>query len=349
MLVAPLNAKFQSLMEELNFGNPEPLITQYDSMVGNRTMGGAQDDAGVIRVRDMGQDEVRLALKTDCNPRVSWLWPREGGRRAVAECAINLALKGAEPIGITDCLNFGSPENPEVMWQFSESIEGISESCEALKIPVISGNVSFYNDTDGKPIYPTPMIGMVGIIDDKLPLPKSNFYSTQLELALVGPAEGGLGGSLMASSWFKRECGQPEETDLALLERMMKFLQRLRKKRISYGAHDISDGGLICSLLEMAFQSPHDCTGVELLVPSGVDLDRFLFGETIPRIVLAFDSVERGDIENLASQAGVAFTQLGQTNDSSQLVIRQGGAQILVSKIPDLKASWNQRWNKFFK
>jgi len=348
MLVATLQSKFQSLIEELNFANCEPLITQYDSMVGNRTVGGSQDDAGVIRIREMGEKEVRLALKTDCNPRVTWLWPREGGRRAVSECAINLAVRGAEPIGITDCLNFGSPENPEVIWQFEESIEGISEACQALKIPVISGNVSFYNDTDGKPIYPTPMIGMVGIIEDKLPLPHSNFYSTQLELALIGPVEGGLGGSLMATSWFKRECGQPEETDLALLDRMLKFLQRLRKKRITYAAHDISDGGLLCSVLEMAFHSPYDCTGVDLYIPSGCDSDRFLFGETIPRIIVAYDSIERGDIENLASQAGVIFTHLGQTNDSSIFAIKQGGAQVLSSRLPDLKSSWNQKWMKFF-
>lgn len=349
MLVAPLKAKFQALLEDLNFANPEPLISQYDSMVGNRTVGGSQDDAGVIRVREMGEKEVRLAIKADCNPRVTWLWPREGGRRAVAECALNLAVRGAEPIGITDCLNFGSPENPEVMWQFSESIEGISEACEALKIPVVSGNVSFYNDTDGKPIYPTPMIGMVGIIEDKLPLPHSNLYNTQLELAVIGPAEGGLGGSVMSSVWFKRECGQPEETDLALLERMLKFCQRLRKKKLTYSAHDISDGGLVSAVLEMAYRSPFDCIGVELNIPIGADLDRFLFGETIPRIVIAFDSTERGDIENIASQAGVSFTHLGQSNDSSAFTIRQGGAQVFNAKTSDLKVAWNQRWNNFFK
>lgn len=349
MLVATLNSKFQSLMEEINFANPHKLIEQYDSMVGNRTLSETQDDAAVIRIRDMGEKEIRLALKADCNPRVGWLWPREGGRRAVAECAVNLAIRGAEPIGITDCLNFGSPENPEVMWQFAESIEGISETCDALKIPVISGNVSFYNETDGKPIYPTPMIGMVGVIEDKLPLPHSNFYSTQLEIAVIGPIEGGLGGSLMASSWFKRECGQPEETDLAMLERMLKFCQRLRKRKIIHAAHDISDGGLVCSALEMAFHAPFDCTGFEMLIPQETDMDRFLFGETIPRVLLAYEPIERVDIENTASQAGVKFTHVGYTNDSSLITIRQGGAQIFSSKIPELKKGWNHRWDKFFK
>ena len=119
-------------MEQLNFSSPEQLVSQFDSMVGNRTVGQTFDDAAVIRIREIKDKEIRLAIKVDCNPRISWLWPREGGRRAVAECAINLAVRGAEPIGITDCLNFGSPENPEVMWQFSESIEGISEICDLL-------------------------------------------------------------------------------------------------------------------------------------------------------------------------------------------------------------------------
>jgi len=349
MLVATLSSKFHSLMEEINFANPHKLIEQYDSMVGNRNVGGSQDDSAVIRLRDMGDNEIRLAIKADCNPRVCWLWPREGGRRAVAECSLNLAVRGAEAIGITDCLNFGSPENPEVMWQFSESIEGISETCEALKIPVISGNVSFYNETDGKPIYPTPMIGMVGIIDDKIPLPHSSFYSTQLEIAVIGPTEGGLGGSLMASSWFKRECGQPEETDLAMLERMLKFCQRIRKRKMTYAVHDISDGGLVCSALEMAFHSPFDCTGVEVLIPQEADLDRFLFGETVPRVLIAYEPADRVDIENTASQAGVKFTHIGNTNDSSLITIRQGGAQVFSSKIPDLKTGWSRRWDKFFK
>ncbi len=348
MLVASLSSKFQCLMEQLNFSSPEKLVSQFDSMVGNRTVGQTFDDAAVIRIREIKDKEIRLAIKVDCNPRISWLWPREGGRRAVAECAINLGVRGAEPMGITDCLNFGSPENPEVMWQFSESIEGISEICDLLKIPVVSGNVSFYNETDGKPIYPTPMIGMVGIIEDALPLPKSNFYSTQLEFALIGPPEGGLGGSLMASSWFKRECGQPEETNLALLERMLKFLQRLRKRKMAYSAHDISDGGLVCALLEMAFHSPFDCLGMDLNIPQGIDSDRFLFGETISRVIVAYDCIERGDIENTANQAGVTFTLLGQTDDTGLFKIKQGGAEVLSSQILELKSAWNKRWNIFF-
>jgi len=348
MLSASLESKFQALFEDINFGSPTPLVRQYDSMVGNRTAGGTFDDAAVMRLRDIPNKAMRLALTVDCNPRVCWLHPREGGRRAVAEAAINLAVRGADPIGITDCLNFGNPENPEVIWQFEEVIEGITETCNALKIPVISGNVSFYNDTDGKPVYPTPMIGMAGLIDDKEKLAKSAFYSTDIELALIGPREGGLGGSVLAAQWFKRDCGKPDDTDLPTLERMLRFCQRLRKKKLDYALHDISDGGLVLCALEMAFHSGISTMGLALQVPQDADSDRFLFGETVPRLIIAYDPVEHTDIESLANQAGVSFTQIGSTNDSSEFTISHGGAKILGAKMPELYTRWRDRWVEFF-
>ncbi len=348
MLSASLESKFRMLFEDLNFSDVSPLTEQYDSMVGNRTLGGTDDDSAVLRVRDIEGKNVRLAVTTDCNPRVCWLWPREGGRRAVAEAATNLAVRGAEPIGITDCLNFGSPENPEVMWQFEECIEGISEACEALKIPVVSGNVSFYNDTDGKPIYPTPMIGMVGLFNDNEKLPHSVFYSSQLEIALVGLVEGGLGGSALAAQWFKRDCGQPEETDLPVLERMMKFCQKLRKKRPEYAAHDISDGGLVSASLEMAFRSPIKDIGFDINIPFGSEVDRFLFGETVPRIIVAYDPGDRTEIESMANHSGVKFTVIGQTSESDLFQVRQGGAIVLKEKVSDLSSRWRNRWRAIF-
>lgn len=348
MLVASLESKFQTLVEDLNFGNPAPLVEQYDSMVGNRTQSDTFDDSAVLRLRDIKTKNLKLAMKADCNPRVTWLSPREGGKRAVAEAALNVALQGATPIGITDCLNFGSPENPEVMWQFQEAIEGISETCEALKIPVISGNVSFYNDTDGKPVYPMPMIGLVGLIEENLRLPKSNFYSTQLELGLLGVKEGGLGGSMLAYTWFKRDCGKPEDTDLKALDRMLKLCLKLKEKKMNYAIHDISDGGLVTASLEMAFRSPHNSIGFEVEIPRETDVDGFLFGETCPRVLIAYEPVERGDLENLASRAGVPFQFIGHTTDLGEMIVKQGGAKVLKASIPTLKDKWDKRWKMFF-
>lgn len=349
ILVASLESKFNALIDDINFADPAPLVVNYDSMVGNRTAGDSFDDAAVLRLREITGRNVRLALTVDCNPRVCWLFPREGGRRAVAEAALNLAVRGAEPLGITDCLNFGSPENPEVMWQFEECIEGLSEACDSLHIPVISGNVSFYNETDGKPIYPTPMIGMAGLIEDGHPLPKSNFFSTELEVAIVGPREGELGGSRFASQWFKRDCGKPEETDLKMLERALKFCQKIRSRKFPYALHDISDGGLISALLEMAFRSPHlDCIGFEAHIPFETDSDRFLFGETVPRILVAYSPVERTEIETFANQSGVSFTVVGTTTDQGNFTIKKGGANIFEVKLKDVQAKWHERWNQFF-
>ncbi len=348
MLVASLDSKFQSLVEDINFGNPAPLVEQYDSMVGNRTQSDTFDDSAVLRLRDIKNKTLKLAMKADCNPRVTWLNPREGGRRAVAEAALNVALQGATPIGVTDCLNFGSPENPEVMWQFQEAIEGISETCEALKIPVISGNVSFYNETDGKPVHPMPMIGLVGLIEEDLRLPKNNFFSTQLELGLLGVPEGGLGGSMLSFTWFKRDCGKPEDTDLKALDRLLKFCLKLKEKKMAYAVHDISDGGLVTASLEMAFRSPHDSIGFELEIPRETDVDGFLFGETCPRVLIAYEPVERGDLENMSSRAGVPFLHIGQTTDHHELIVKQGGAKVLKADIKSLKQKWDSRWKMFF-
>jgi phosphoribosylformylglycinamidine synthase II len=348
LMSATTEAKFNAVFDDLNFGDVSPITLQYDSMVGNRTVGGTFDDAAVLRLREVETKTLKLAFSVDCNPRVCWLWPREGGRRAIAEAATNLATRWAEPIGVTDCLNFGSPENPEVMWQFEEAIEGISETCEALKIPVISGNVSFYNETDGRPIYPTPMIGMVGLIEDDDKLPYTAFYRTDLEIGLVGTREPGLGGTVLSSQWFKRDCGKPDETDLNVLDRTLKFLARLKKKRFQTAIHDLSDGGLVAAALEMCFRSPIECLGFELLLPSDTDVDKFLFGESVPRILVAYEPVERTEIENLANGAGVPFTALGSTNDAGCFIVKQGGATILNFKISDLKERWQEKYRAYF-
>jgi phosphoribosylformylglycinamidine synthase len=348
MLLASLEAKFNCVVEDANFADSTELVSQYDSMVGNRTESGTFDDAAVLRLRDCGENAKKVVLSTDCNSRICWLSPREGGRRAVAEAAINLATKGAEPIGITDCLNFGSPENPEVMWQFEESIEGISEACEALNIPVVSGNVSFYNDTDGKPIYPTPMIGMVGLMEAKGASIPSAFFGTQLEIGLLGPLEGGLGGSVVTSQWFKRECGQPEDTDLRLVDRMVKLCAKLRQKRFSFALHDISDGGMVTALLEMAFRCKYEEIGMEILVPQETDVDRFLFGESVPRILCAYEPTERVEMEVVANSSGVSFTPLGTTNDLGSFVIVQGRSRILEKNVSQLKQVWKDKWKGLF-
>jgi phosphoribosylformylglycinamidine synthase len=339
-----LPSAIRRAFEDPNFASAAPIVEQYDSMVGNRTEGGTYDDAAVLHLRDVAGPPLRLALSTDCNPRVCWLDPREGGRRAVAEAALNCAVRGAEPIGLTDCLNFGSPENPEVMWQFAESIEGIREACLALQVPVVSGNVSFYNDTDGTPIYPTPMIGMVGLIDqDERSLPPSTWTGAGQSLALLGPIEGGLGGSSFAAHVSGRDSGRPEATDLNLVVKMVALCPQIVRALPTVALHDVSDGGLVLALAEMAFRAG-DEIGVRFDVPKDSDPWRTLFGETVPRVLAVVEPADRQAFEQLCSQAGVQCTWIGATDASGRFLVRVGGQLAFDESVSVLRDCWDRRW-----
>lgn len=344
---ASIEEKLECLISSPSFSYPGPLAEQYDSMVGNRTLETVYADAAILRLRDVKTKSLRLGLSVDCNPRVCWLWPREGGRRAVAEAAVNLAVSGAEPLGLTDCLNFGSPENPEVMWQFDESIEGISEACEELRTPVVSGNVSFYNDTDGTPIYPTPMIGMAGLIAHEHPVPTSFFHEAGLMVAIAGGLEGSLGGSLLAYQLFKSDCGKPKETDLARVRQMIDFLLALPPTQISYAAHDISDGGLLMTLLEMSLYGS-ETIGCELIAPPTCQMDRFLFGEGLPRVVLAFRPQDEAAVRELGRSHSVELSVVGRTTATEFFSVQLDGRTVLQKSIPEVRARWKCGWKSLF-
>jgi len=318
-------------------------------MVGNRSVQQAQySSAAIIRLRDIENRKLSLALSMDCTPRVCWLWPEEGGRRAVAESAINLATKGAEPIGLTDCLNFGNPENPEVMWEFEKAVDGISQACEKLEIPVVSGNVSLYNDTDKKPIYPTPMIGMVGLIDESISIPESSFFSPWLEIAMIGNQEGEIGGSLFAKEWFKKDCGKPSETDLDEVARTISFCQELCKKKLSVAIQDVSEGGVVVTALEMAFDSPAKNIGVTLEIAENTDIDRFLFGETVPRLLLAYKEQDRDTIRQLAESKNLSINSIGKSTSDDQVLIQRQGKSLFDTKLSQIKDRWVHKWDKIF-
>ncbi len=340
--------KFRRLTEDQAWGHPGPLVQQYDSMVGNRTEGGTFDDAAVMRLRDVKEAPLRLALATDCNPTVCYLWPREGGRRAVAESALNLATRGAEPIGITDCLNFGNPENPNVMWQLEEAIDGICETCTALGIPVVSGNVSLYNETDGVPIYPTPMIGMVGLIEGEHKLPKSAFWKAGLEVALLGAPEGGLGGSRAAYLVLRQDQGKPAETNLSDLKKTIELLRKAPTEVGEYAAHDLSEGGLATAALEMLFHSGQDSLGLEIELPSDLSADNVFFGEAVPRVLLAYEPAEGVKMAALAKRHGVALARLGTTTSDARLSVRANGTELLRQDLAPVRKSWRARWQPLF-
>ena len=284
---------------------------QYDHMVMTDTILRPGGDAGVVRVHGTNKG---LAISTDCTPRYCAAHPESGGAQAVAETWRNLTAVGATPLAITDCLNFGNPERPEVMGQFVGCIEGMAEACRALDFPVISGNVSFYNETDGVGILPTPAIGGVGLIADIDRMARIAFAAPGERILLIGETGGHLDASIYAREILGREGGPPPPVDLAAERRNGDFVRRLIEAGRVSACHDISDGGLLVAVAEMALAALAEGReiGAEVdLAGDGVALTARLFGEDQARyIVSAGESAAQTIIED-AAKANIPISSIG--------------------------------------
>jgi len=289
---------------------------QYDSMVGGQTAkrpGAA--DAAVVRIEDHRR---ALALTTDCTPRYCQADPEEGGKQAVAEAWRNITATGAKPLAITDNMNFGNPEKPEIMGQFAGAVRGMAAACTALDFPVVSGNVSLYNETEGTAILPTPAIGGVGVLEDVaqavgLALPPG------LDLIVIGETRGWLGQSLWLREIAGREEGAPPPVDLAAERRNGDFVRAQILSGAVRACHDCSDGGLLVAVAEMAMAGG---TGVSLLPPpAGIPAHAFWFGEDQSRYVLAVSDASA--VLQAAQQAGVPAARLGKSG-GGDLVLPDG-------------------------
>ncbi len=254
---------------------------------------------------------------------------------AVAEACRNLVCAGAEPIGLTDCLNFGSPERPEIMRQFSDAIDGMADACRALAVPIVSGNVSLYNETDGRAILPTPTIGAVGLVRDAGDVGRAAFLAAGLAVVLLGPDRGGpLGGSEYVASRTGEVKGPPPRIDLAIeaaLQAIVLDLHRARP-RLVLSAHDVSDGGLAIALAECGAgaDDADAMMGAEVALPpstSGDTLAAALFGEAPSRVVVTARHEDVPEIERRARERGVPMRVLGTTG-GGRLVIHRDGAPV---------------------
>jgi len=320
-----------------NLGSRAWVYRQFDCIVRGGTLVRPGADAAVVRVpcESAGSPTIEkfLAFAADCNSRIVELDPRLGGQWAVAEVCRNLACVGAEPIGLTDCLNFGSPERPEIMWQFSQAIDGLADACRALDVPIVSGNVSLYNETDGRAILPTPTMGAVGLVDKPSSVPSGFFRKEGLEIWLVGPlAPGSLGGSALMSHLTGLVQGTPPALDLAVEAKVQAFVRQLCRAELVEVAHDVSEGGLAIALTECAIAcaDPREMTGFEATLPEGDTTLATFFGEAPSRIVLGLSPSKRGEVESRAKAAGLPFTKLG-VSGGSQLVLRAGSSELSVS------------------
>jgi len=308
----------------------------YDHIILGNTVQRPGGDAAVLRVNAAPK---ALALTTDVTPRYCEADPFEGGMQAVAEAWRNLTAVGARPLALTDNLNFGNPERPEIMGQFVGCIRGISEACRALDFPVVSGNVSLYNETNGRAILPTPTIGGVGVLDDFTRSASIAFKGEGEVVLLLGPTQGWLGQSLYLRDVCGREDGAPPPVDLAAERRAGDLVRALIAKSLVAAVHDVSDGGLLVAMAEMAMASG---IGAELETLADMPAHAFWFGEDQGRYVL---TVRRSDFEAVtqaAKAAHVPLHRLGVTGGSALTI--PGERAMLVANLRERFEAWLPRY-----
>jgi phosphoribosylformylglycinamidine synthase subunit PurL len=328
-----LAAAFKQLLGSPNIASKEWIFRQYDHLVRTNTVVAPGADAAVIRVKGT---QKGLALTVDGNGRYCYLDPYVGGVLAVAEAARNLACVGARPIGLTDCLNFGSPENPEVMWQFGQVIQGMRDACVALDIPVVSGNVSFYNETDGTPIYPTPTIGMVGLLDKVQRVVTPWFSAAGDVVVLLGRTREELGGSEYLKWVHGLTRGTPPWIDLKMEQSVQNCCREAIEEQLLCSAHDVSDGGLAVTLAECCVGGPEKPLGVRIERREMIRGDALLFSESQSRIVVSLKEDNVGRLNDLAARHGVPAQVIGIVG-GTRFVIQP----LLQLPVEELRAIWS--------
>jgi phosphoribosylformylglycinamidine synthase len=276
-------------------------------------------------------------MSVDCNPRWCWLDPRVGAMAAVAEAARNVACTGARPLALTNCLNFGNPERPEIMWEFAEATRGISEAAEALETPVVSGNVSFYNETSGRAIFPTPTIAVVGLLDDWGRHAVSHFPQPGLSIVLLGENREELGGSEWLAQRRGLEAGLPPIVDLQHERRLHGLLVAAVARGLVRSAHDVSDGGLAVAFAECAFTGPK-LVGATVRLPGTMRPDALLFGESTGRVIAATSDAKA--LIELAKQGGVPAVHIGETGGDRLSVAPIEGEPWLDVEVALLHECW---------
>ena len=332
------NAVLLKLLASPSIASKRWVYDQYDSMVQTQTtvLPGAAD-AAVLRLRDSGNKG--LALTTDCNPRYCYLDPYLGAQIAVAEAARNLSCVGATPLAVTDCLNFANPEKPDNFWQFKRAVEGLADACEAFGTPVISGNVSFYNETPERAIFPTPTVGMVGLLPDADKRVTMGFKSTGDSIWVVGSGKrpSTFGGSEYLSLIQGQEVGQPPQLDIHGEKRLQAFLREAISRGLLQSAHDVSDGGMAITLAEC-------CLAGNL----GARLDddkaeavraKYLFGEKCGTVIVSLTLASQDELGQVAGHHEVNIYPLGTVSGQS-LEFTNGGKSVISVPLPQMRYAY---------
>ena len=333
-----VEAALRTLLDSPSIASRRWIYEQYDTTVQTNTLEGPGSDAAVLRLPAEGR---ALAASTDGNGRHTWLDPRTGGRAAVAEAARNVACSGARPLAVTNCLNFGSPLRPEVYFQLAGAVAGMGEACRALGTPVTGGNVSLYNETGGQPVYPTPVIGMLGVIEDLGRRVPSAFRREGDEIWVAGVTRDEIGGSEYLAACHGLVAGLPPAVDLDEAAALVDFLVEGAADGAFASAHDGSDGGLAVALAECAVRAeggPLGCTVDLDLAPAGADLSAAgrWFGESHSRVVL---TCRPGGGERLAAHGrrhGVPVARVGTVGAPDGTVRLAGAGHALAPPVREL-------------
>ncbi len=341
---ADLNEVFLRLLGSPTIADKEWVFRQYDHMVQVNTAFLPGADAAVLRIKG---SRKAVAMTLDGNSLYASLDPKTGAKVAVAEACRNLACVGARPIGVTNCLNFGNPEKPEIMWQFEQVIDGMAEGCRAFEIPVTGGNVSFYNDTEGTSIHPTPVLGVVGIIEDIRKAVRPGFRAAGDIIVLLGETKDELGGTEYLKTIHGLKAGTPPQVDLAHEKRVQDVCLQAIESGLIRSAHDLSEGGLAIALAECTFHSPGRI-GCAVDVDDVVRADALAFGETQSRILVTCRKNKLAALTAAAGKAGVKAAVIGRTG-GRDIILRHHGRDIIRAGVDNAFEHWKNGIPGFFK
>ncbi len=332
----------KQLLASPTLASKQFVYEQYDHMVRLNTLVLPGSDAAVLRVPET---DKALALSVDCNPRYGYLDPYTGAQIAVAEACRNVVCAGAEPVGVTNCLNFGNPENPEIMWQFQEAVRGLGDLCRFMDIPVVSGNVSLYNETKGEAIYPTPTIAVVGLMEDRSLHCTQGFKQEGHRIGLLGSTREELGGSEYQKLFWNECRGKPPQLDPQIELDVQRLCLDLIRKQLIQSAHDCSEGGLAVVLAEscMTGQEP---VGAAIELNGSMRADALLFGESQSRIMISFAEDALTEIETLAEKAGVPFSVLGSTGGQN-FQIKIDRKEFINESVLILEDAWKHSLSRY--
>lgn len=343
------NSALLKLIATPNLASKQHVYRQYDHMVRTNTVVLPGADAAVVRIKETRR---ALAMTLDGNGRYCAANPREGAKLIVAEAARNVVCVGARPLAVTNCLNFASPERPEVMWSFSEVVDGMAEACRVFNTPVVSGNVSFYNETEGKGILPTPVIGMIGLVEDVRRVLQPGFKQEGQLVALLGSTNDELSISEFAATVAGKTTeqmiagGAVPKLDLRLEAAVQSACLEAAEAGVIASAHDCSDGGIAVALAENCFSSlNHAAIGVEVSLDDSLSTTSSLFSESPSRIIVSFPEANRAQLQEIADRLNCPFNVIG-TVGGTRLRIHHSQREVVSIEVHQLEQAWRSSLSK---